>query len=91
MLANELASARIRVNTVHPTGVDTPMLAGHGSASTERIDRQPRRRVHLPQLPTGRAWSTPTTSPTAVLYLSSDESRYVTGITLTVDAGSAAR
>ena len=31
-MANELAAHRIRVNTVHPTGVDTPMVTGLGGA-----------------------------------------------------------
>ena len=31
-LANELAAKHIRVNSLHPTGVDTPMLDGHGRA-----------------------------------------------------------
>ena len=39
-LANELASQRIRVNSIHPTGVDTPMLVGL-SGLTERIEASP--------------------------------------------------
>ncbi len=39
-LSNELASKGIRVNTVHPTGVDTPMLAAM-EGLTERIDASP--------------------------------------------------
>ena len=89
VLANELASARIRVNTVHPTGVDTPMLAGMGPLA-ERIAAQPDvGSIFLNSLPVEVV--TPDDVSAAVLYLSSDESRYVTGITLSVDAGSAAR
>jgi SDR family mycofactocin-dependent oxidoreductase len=89
VLANELASAKIRVNTVHPTGVDTPMLAGMGPL-TERIAAQPDvGSIFLNSLPVEVVAADDVTG--AVLYLSSDESRYVTGITLSVDAGSAAR
>jgi SDR family mycofactocin-dependent oxidoreductase len=89
VLANELASARIRVNTVHPTGVDTAMLAGMGPL-TERIAAQPDvGSIFLNSLPVEVV--APDDVTAAVLYLSSDESRYVTGVTLSVDAGSAAR
>ena len=89
VLANELASAKIRVNTVHPTGVDTPMLAGMGPLG-ERIAAQPDvGSIFLNSLPVDVVTSDDVSA--AVLYLSSDESRYVTGITLSVDAGSAAR
>ncbi len=89
VLANELASARIRVNTVHPTGVDTPMLAGMGPLS-ERIAAQPDvGSIFLNSLAVDVV--SPEDVSAAVLFLSSDESRYVTGITLSVDAGAAAR
>ena len=40
-MANELAKHRIRVNTVHPTGVDTPMVGGLRPASTRSSTRIP--------------------------------------------------
>ena len=85
MLANELASQHIRVNSIHPTGVDTPMLVGLGGL-TERIEASPDTGSALPQLAAGRPGD-PGDVSEAVLYLSSDESRYVTGLTMTVDAG----
>jgi SDR family mycofactocin-dependent oxidoreductase len=89
MLANELASQRIRVNSIHPTGVDTPMLVGMNGL-TERIASSPDTgSVFLNSLPVDVV--APGDVSDAVLYLSSDESRYVTGLTLTVDAGSTAR
>jgi SDR family mycofactocin-dependent oxidoreductase len=89
VLANELASTKIRVNAIHPTGVDTPMLAGLGPL-TELIAAQPDvGSIFLNSLPVDVV--APDDVSDAVLYLSSDESRYVTGITLSVDAGSAAR
>jgi SDR family mycofactocin-dependent oxidoreductase len=88
-LANELAAQGIRVNSVHPTGVDTPMLVGL-SGLTERIEASPDTgSIFLNSLPVDVI--APADVSEAVLYLSSDESRFVTGLTLTVDAGSSAR
>ncbi len=88
-LANELAAKRVRVNTIHPTGVDTPMLVGM-SGLTERIASSPDTgSVFLNSLPVDVV--APADVSDAVLYLSSAESRFVTGLTLTVDAGSSAR
>ena len=89
MLANELAAKSIRVNSIHPTGVDTPMLVGLGGL-TERIESSPDTgSVFLNSLAVDVI--APGDVSDAVLYLSSAESRYVTGLTLTVDAGSSAR
>lgn len=88
-LANELAARRVRVNSIHPTGVDTPMLVGLGGLA-ERIEASPDTgSVFLNSLPIDVV--APGDVSDAVLYLSSSESRYVTGLTLTVDAGSSAR
>jgi SDR family mycofactocin-dependent oxidoreductase len=87
-LVNELAPHRIRVNTVHPTTVDTdmvrhPMLwsllgvetAEEGAPIFEQMNAFP-----IP-------WVEPIDISNAVLFLASEESRYVTGLTLYVDAG----
>ena len=88
-LANELAARSIRVNTIHPTGVDTPMLVGMAGL-TARIEASPDTgSVFLNSLPVDVV--APSDVSDAVLYLASDESRYVTGLTMTVDAGSSAR
>ena len=88
-LANELASRGIRANSIHPTGVDTPMLVGL-SGLTERIAASPDTgSIFLNSLPVDVI--APADVSDAVLYLSSEESRFVTGLTLTVDAGSSAR
>jgi len=88
-LSNELASKGVRVNTVHPTGVDTPMLAAM-EGLTERIDASPDvGPLFLNSLPVSVVRVADVTN--AVLFLSSDESRYVTGHTMTVDAGATAR
>ncbi|OBI75847.1 mycofactocin-coupled SDR family oxidoreductase [Mycobacterium sp. E740] len=82
-LANELASENIRVNTVHPTGVATgmapPTLHEHVAA---RADLVP---IFLNALPAPLIEAVDVSN--AVLYLVSDESRYVTGLEFKVDAG----
>lgn len=88
-LAVELATHDIRVNSIHPTGVDTPMLVGLSRLS-EYIEANPRTgSVFLNSLAVDLV--TPSDVSDALVYLCSDESRFVTGLTLTVDAGSAAR
>jgi SDR family mycofactocin-dependent oxidoreductase len=83
-LANELAAQSIRVNTVHPTGVMTGMapVTMHTLLAETRADLAPI---------FGNALPTPLIEPVdvsnAVLYLVSDESRYVTGLQFKVDAG----
>jgi SDR family mycofactocin-dependent oxidoreductase len=88
-LANELASRFIRVNSVHPTGVDTPMLMAMGGL-TERIEASPDvGSIFLNSLPVELVHSEDVSN--AVLFLASDEARNVTGLTMTVDAGASAR
>ncbi|MGY1824230.1 mycofactocin-coupled SDR family oxidoreductase [Geodermatophilus sp. SYSU D00079] len=92
-MAMELAPHMIRVNSVHPTTVDTPMvqnpatyeLFGLGGAGREDASRAFRAVNALPV-----PWIDAVDVSNAVLYLASDESRYVTGLTLTVDAGATA-
>jgi len=82
--ANELAADSIRVNSVHPTGVHTDMPAPvlHELLAGERADLAP---VFANALPVDRV--DPLDISNAVLFLASDESRYVTGMPLKVDAG----
>jgi SDR family mycofactocin-dependent oxidoreductase len=82
-LANELAAQSIRVNTVHPTGVATGMAppSMHEQISA-REDLIP---VFLNALPAPLIEATDVSN--AVLFLVSDESRYVTGLEFKVDAG----
>ena len=88
-LANELAGRHIRVNSLHPTGVDTPMLNGM-TGLTERIEASPDvGSLFLNSLPVDLVRSADVSN--AVLFLASDEARYVTGLTMTVDAGASAR
>jgi SDR family mycofactocin-dependent oxidoreductase len=88
-MANELARHSIRVNTVHPTGVDTPM--GHGLGGLEPlINRDPNLGpIYMNTLPVEVV--DPRDISNAVLFLASDEARYVTGLEFTVDAGNTIR
>jgi SDR family mycofactocin-dependent oxidoreductase len=82
--ANNLAPHRIRVTTVHPTGVNTPMVVN--DAVKEYLE-------HGPSTPGARGNALPVgmVEPVdisnAILWLVSDDARYVTGIMVPVDAG----
>jgi SDR family mycofactocin-dependent oxidoreductase len=82
--ANYLAPHNIRVNTVHPTGVRTPMVVNDAMEQFLQSD---------PQLSNAMANALPVDMvepvdiSNAIVWLVSDDARYVTGITLPVDAG----
>ncbi|WP_068166091.1 mycofactocin-coupled SDR family oxidoreductase [Rhodococcus phenolicus] len=91
--AVELGQHSIRVNSVHPTNVSTPMFMNEGTFKMFRPDLESpgpedmeivAKLMHV--LPVG--WVDPVDISNAVLFLASDESRYVTGLPMTVDAGS---
>jgi len=82
--ANNLAAYRIRVNSVHPTGVDTPMIANDAIQQYLEAERKLGRST-TNALPVGTV--DPIDVSNAVLWLVSDEARYVTGVPLPVDAG----
>jgi 3alpha(or 20beta)-hydroxysteroid dehydrogenase len=75
--AMEYAAQGIRVNSVHPGTIDTPMLA---HVPDEVMDN------YVRVTPMGRAGS-PEEIATAVLYLASDEASFITGTELVVDGG----
>ncbi|MYZ12867.1 SDR family oxidoreductase, partial [Streptomyces sp. SID337] len=82
--ANNLAPHSIRVNSVHPTGVATRMVADPVMA--EFVAQDPILSEGSPNaLPVDTV--EPDDVANAVLWLASDEARYVTGVTLPVDAG----
>ncbi|MCU1659207.1 MAG: short-chain dehydrogenase/reductase [Pseudonocardiales bacterium] len=88
-MANELARHKIRVNTVHPTGVDTPMLDGLGGLDP-LLGRDPNLGpIFMNTLPVEIVDARDISN--AVLFLASDEARYVTGLEFTVDAGNTIR
>ncbi|MGA5540917.1 mycofactocin-coupled SDR family oxidoreductase [Mycobacterium sp. NPDC051198] len=85
--ANFLAPHSIRVNTIHPTGVDTPMInneftrgwlkhiAEELNAPTDFSNALPVQVIQSEDVANAVAW------------LASDQARYITGVTLPVDAG----
>jgi (+)-trans-carveol dehydrogenase len=82
-LSNELAPHFIRFNALHPTGVNTPMIVN---------DFMPRRLANADNSVNLRnAMPVDMVEPmdisNAIVWLASDEARYVTGVSLPVDAG----
>ncbi|GAA3527024.1 mycofactocin-coupled SDR family oxidoreductase [Amycolatopsis ultiminotia] len=91
-LALVLAPRKSRANAVHPTNCDTDMLNSDLMYRQFRPDLDnPTRADALPAFPVMSAMGVPYVQPRdvadAVLFLVSDESRYVTGMQLRVDAG----
>ncbi|MGP4056402.1 mycofactocin-coupled SDR family oxidoreductase [Mycobacterium sp. 4D054] len=83
-LANALAPHSIRVNTVHPTAVNTMMA--NNPAMTAFLEHYPDGGPHL-QNPMPVSLIEPEDVSAAISYLVSDAGRYVTGVTFPVDAG----
>jgi SDR family mycofactocin-dependent oxidoreductase len=82
--ANTLAQHRIRVNTVHPTGVNTPMVVNE--VMQRWLAEDPTIAGAMSNLlPVEMIESVDISN--AILFLVSDDGRYVTGVTLPVDAG----
>ncbi|WP_138758175.1 mycofactocin-coupled SDR family oxidoreductase [Modestobacter altitudinis] len=91
-LANEFAAHSIRVNSVHPTGVDTVMIQNQKTWGLfAPDDPAPSREKAEPIFQSTNAlpipWVEPVDISNAILFLVSDEARYITGVTLPVDAG----
>ncbi len=92
VLAVEFGPHKIRVNSIHPTQVNTPMLMNDqiyplfcpdienpGPDDIAPVSQT----MHTLPVP----WVEPVDVSNAVLFLASDEARYITGVTLAVDAG----
>lgn len=91
-LANELAPFMIRANTIHPAQVATTMILNDDTYRLFRPDLENpgpddiveiSKRMHNLPIP----WLEPLDVANAALFLASDEGRYVTGVSLPVDAG----
>jgi len=84
--ANQLAKNFIRVNTIHPTGANTPMVANAEYGAFVNAH---------PEVANDDAYKNPmpvelieaVDLANAAVFLASDEARYITGVTLPVDAG----
>lgn len=100
-LAVELGPHGIRVNTIHPTGVNTPMVQNEstyellsGGTATEVNPDDPPAAVAealsaqnaLPLM-----WIEPVDVSNAIVFLAGEGGRFITGTQLRVDAGSAAK
>jgi (+)-trans-carveol dehydrogenase len=92
-LALELAPHMIRVNSIHPTQVNTDMIMNEATYKlfdptkehpTKEDFAKSSQAVNALPIP----WVEPVDISNAVLFFASDESRYVTGLALPVDAGS---
>jgi SDR family mycofactocin-dependent oxidoreductase len=93
-LALELAPDMIRVNSLHPTTVNTDMIQNAATYElfasdlpvaerTAEVVGERFQAINALPIP----WVEPVDISNAVLWLASDESRYVTGVTLPIDAG----
>jgi 3alpha(or 20beta)-hydroxysteroid dehydrogenase len=82
--ALELGPRRIRVNSVHPGGVATPMTGRTPEQVGERIDGV-MSRLAIPR------FATPQEISNMVLFLASDESSYCTGAEFVIDGGMTAK
>jgi SDR family mycofactocin-dependent oxidoreductase len=86
LYASQLAKHSIRVNTIHPTGVNTPMVVnepyGEFVQKYPEIAGSPNYQNPMPV-----PMIEPVDVSNAMVYLASDEGRYVTGVTFPVDAG----
>ncbi|QNG36673.1 mycofactocin-coupled SDR family oxidoreductase [Geodermatophilaceae bacterium NBWT11] len=93
--ANEFAPDMIRVNSVHPTSVSTDMIHNEQTYGTFRPDKpgsEVTREEAAESFKTLNAlpveWVETVDISNAILFLVSDDGRYVTGVQLPVDAGS---
>jgi SDR family mycofactocin-dependent oxidoreductase len=96
-MANELAPHQVRVNCIHPTNVDTPMIQNDAVRGAFRpdLDRPPTRAEFADAARAmnmlGVPWVDAVDVANAALFLASDEARYITAATLPVDAGATQR
>jgi SDR family mycofactocin-dependent oxidoreductase len=91
-LANELGPRAIRVNTVHPGPVATPMVLNDQTFRRLRPDLDNPTAADAAEVLMARnllpvPWVEPVDVANAVVFLASDHARYITGTQLVVDAG----
>ncbi|MFC9555942.1 mycofactocin-coupled SDR family oxidoreductase [Rhodococcus sp. NPDC056960] len=95
-LANELAPHNIRVNSLHPSNCETMMMTNTGVIKMFRPDlenptlddaKDGFASIHLLDTP----WVQPEDVSNAILFLVSDDARFITGAAIPVDAGMLAK
>jgi SDR family mycofactocin-dependent oxidoreductase len=91
-LALELAPSFIRVNTIHPTTANTQLVMNEITYRSIRPDlanpaQDDARDVFVAKNALPVPFIEPRDISNVVLFLASDESRYITGVALPVDAG----
>ncbi|MEU1981074.1 mycofactocin-coupled SDR family oxidoreductase [Nocardia sp. NPDC019395] len=91
-LSNQLARKMIRVNAVHPTNVNTDMLHNEGMYQVFRPDKEaPTREEAEAAFPAMQGMPVPYIEAqdvsNLIVFLAGDDSRYITGSQLRVDAG----
>ncbi|UIJ46482.1 SDR family oxidoreductase [Sphingomonas cannabina] len=82
-LALELAEANVRVNTIRPASIDTPLLRGGFAAQP---DPEAARLANIARHPLGRL-GTPEDVASLALFLCSDEASWITGVDYRIDGG----
>lgn len=78
-VAAQYAPYNIRVNSIHPSTVETPLAA-------ELFSDPEKKRQRLEEVPLGRFATTDDVAG-AVLFLASEEAAFITGVSLPVDGG----
>jgi (+)-trans-carveol dehydrogenase len=95
-LSIELAPLGIRVNSIHPTNVDTAMIQNDAVYRLFLPDVEAPTRADFAQLclngrPIPVPWIEARDVANAALFLASDDARYITGVALPIDGGTAAQ
>lgn len=95
-LANELGDRRVRVNTVHPGAVGTAMVINEATFKRLRPDLENPTVADVTDVLAARhllpvPWVEPVDVSNAVVFLASEEARYITGTQIVVDAGLTAK
>jgi (+)-trans-carveol dehydrogenase len=90
--AHELSRLSIRVNSVHPGNVLTPMIENDALFGLFRPDLEHPTAADVAPLMRGmnllpQPWAMPSDITEAVIWLASDQARYVTGVALPIDLG----
>jgi SDR family mycofactocin-dependent oxidoreductase len=92
VLAAELAPHSIRVNSVHPTQVNTPMVQNDATYKIFRPDlehptAEDFKAVSASMHALPEPWAEPVDISKALVFLASDDARLITGVPLPIDAG----